>query len=439
MTRQIAWTAEKTFWSLIAFTVLVKLGVIWAGATLFYHADWAGHIFVDVWGWNEFVSKCQMGLIPYLQIPKEYPVGAGALYWLFSRFLPANYTSQQLLLAHAVLTAAADIFNVGIFYSIARQLNPPRAGWVTLFFILNATSLVLSPVRFESYVVLFVMIGYYFHKAGMSYWAVFFWSLGFSVKWFPVFFIVAQEVQAIAAKRKWQWAKSGAIFALVTGALNLPFILLNYLRFGNVDNWLWTYVFHMRRPLYWDTLLGVGELWLGVLSWEKYAAYGSGLLVLATFLYRPRMAIEYKAVLSCVAALVCNRSYSTQFHLWFYPFLLLIACLEPKRQMVKYLALFVALDVTNILVYPFFFASSIQELHGFVPLGARFFGGHQTILFSAAVCARSLFLIVLGVFVANGPDEQEVPSSVRSGERPKGQSMPIPEWPASGILAYQCG
>ncbi len=259
---------DKAFWTLIAFTVLIKVAVIWAGATVFYHTNWASHLFVDVWGWNEFLSKAQLGLIPYVQMPKEYPVGAGLLYWTFSWFLPANYTSHQLLLGHAIVMAAADVFNTGIFYSIAQRLNPHRAWWITLLFILNPTSLILTPVRFESYVVMLVLIGYYFHKTNRPYWAVFVWSLGFCVRWFPLFFIVAQELQAIAAKRKLQWSKSSAIFLGVSGALNGPFIGWNYVRFGNVNNWLWTYTFHMRASFVlghfaWSRTTVVGKTYLG--------------------------------------------------------------------------------------------------------------------------------------------------------------------------------
>lgn len=402
-----AWERDKIFWALVAFTVLVKVIVIWAGGTVFYHTDWARHLFADVAGWNDFVSKSRVGLIPYVQIPKEYPVGAGLLYWMFSCFLPNNYTFEQLLLAHAGFTAIADVANAAVFYTITEKLNRYRAWWITLIFILNPTSLILGPVRFESYVIIFVLIGYYFHKTNRPYWAVFFWSLGFCVKWFPVFFIIAQELQAIMARRnKVQWLKSGAILVGVSGALNLPFVIWNYLKFGNVNNWLWTYVFHMRRPLYWDTLLGVGELWLGKLPWERYASYWSGMLIVATLLYRPKMAIEYKAVLSCLAVILFNRNYSTQFHLWFYPFLFFIMCLEEQEQMKRYLVVFVCLELLNISVYPFSFASTINELHGFAPFAARDHGGHATIFFTAAVCLRAVALVALGTLATKGPDQR---------------------------------
>ena len=124
-------------------------------------------------------------------------------------------------------------------------------------------------------------------------------------------------------RRRWHWIGAGAVFAAVTAALNLPFALLCLKETGSLANWLAPYVFHIKRPLYWDTLLGVGQIWLGPLPWERYAGLWSLVLMLAAVAVRPRMSIEYKGVLICLAAVFFNRIYSTQFNLWFYPFLIL--------------------------------------------------------------------------------------------------------------------
>jgi len=401
------WYQDQALWPLLALSASVKIAVVWLAADVFYHSAWFGHISVDVWGWNDFLSKCQRGLIPYVDFSKEYPVGAGLLYWGLSRFLPAQYSSHQLLFGHAAFMAVGDVINTGIFYILARQLNTRRAGWITLLFLFTPTALILSPVRFETWVITFSLLGYCFHRKERPGWAVFFWSLGASIKWYPVFFIGIQELHAIfAKKRKTQWLRSAGIFLAVSCALNLPFILWSYRTLGNANNWLATYLFHLRRPLYSDTLLGVGELWFGRWRWETYASYWSGFLVLGTLLFRPKMRLEYKAVLTCLAAILFNRIYSTQFHLWFYPFLLFVLCLEEERRIKLFLGVFLGLDLLNISVYPFLFTASINELRGFAPLAARRHGGVATALFTVAVCLRALVLILLAVLVASGPEEK---------------------------------
>ena len=45
--------------------------------------------------------------------------------------------------------------------------------------------------------------------------------------------------------------------------------LLSLRETGSIANWLAPYLFHLRRPLYWDTLLGVGQIWLGRLPWSN--------------------------------------------------------------------------------------------------------------------------------------------------------------------------
>jgi hypothetical protein len=168
-------------------------------------------------------------------------------------------------------------------------------------------------------------------------------------------------------------------------------------------------VFHLRRPLYWDTLLGVGQIWLGPLPWERHAGLWSLGLMLLAVVIKPRMKIEDKGVLVCLAGVLFNRIYSTQFNLWFYPFLILGILASGGRRRRALVVVFVILDVLNVIVYPFSFAGAVAEMGGFFPWSARE-SGPWTVVFSAAIALRTLAVTVLAALLLRGGRGEEVDS-----------------------------
>lgn len=263
---------DKRLWLLLGVVLCARILAMLVAAHLWPRAGWLAHIYVDVWTWGEFFKHSQSHLIPYVDFSKEYPVGAGLLYWWMSSFVDLG-NPAQLLRTHALFMMAADLVGTGLFYAIAREIDAGRAPWATLLFSLNLTLVLLGPVRFESWVVASVLAGYFFHRRRQPLLATGFWSLGFALKWFPALLIVAQEVRAYMVEgKRTEWLRSALVFLGVSAALNLPFIVWSYRANGSIDNWLGVYLFHLRRPLYWDTLLGVWQLWLGALPFEELAS-----------------------------------------------------------------------------------------------------------------------------------------------------------------------
>jgi hypothetical protein len=375
-------------------TALAKAAVIGLGAAG-WGAVWMPHLVQDIVSWRPFLEQARQGLIPYVDFSKEYPVGGGALYWLLSRVVdPAD--TRGTVLAHALLMSAVDVANAFLFYRIAAAIAPGRAVPAALAFALNPTALLLGPVRYEGVVVTLVLLGYVQHRRGRPMAAVCWWSLGCWLKWFPAFFIAAQEYRSFVVERvRWRWLRSLGLFLAVATAVNLPFIALAWHRHGSLRHWLWPYRFHATRPLYWDTLLGVGEIWLGPLPFERYASLWTLGLVVLALLVRPRMGLERKGVLVCIAAILFNRIHSTQFHLWFYPFLILGLVAAPRPTLRRIVPLAVVLDLVNVLVYPFAFAHAFAEMDGFASWSARAAGGPWTVVFSAAIALRAVLLALL--------------------------------------------
>jgi hypothetical protein len=379
-------------------TAAAKAALLAMGAACWTSA-WMPHLVQDIVSWRPFLEQARQGLIPYVDFSKEYPVGGGLLYWLLARIVdPAD--TKGTVVVHALVMSAVDVFNAGLFYRIATGIERRRALIATLAFALNPTALVLGPVRYEGVVVTLVLLGYAQHRRGRPLRAVLWWSTGCWLKWFPAFFIAAQEYRALVVERVLGRAfRALAIFLGVALAVNLPFVALAWHRHHSLRHWLWPYRFHATRPLYWDTLLGVGQIWLGPLPFERYASLWSLGLIAAALVVRPRMRLEYKGTLVCIAAILVNRIHSTQFHLWFYPFLILGLMSEPAAVLRRVVPLVAAIDVLNVLVYPFAFAYAYSEMGGFEPFAARAAGGRWTAAFSIAIAARALLFAALALFL----------------------------------------
>ena len=390
----------------LTVTALAKLAILALGRAC-QGQWWLAHLGSDLSTWRQFFHLVLEGQIPYVHFPKEYPVGAALLYRGLLVLIGDPDDNERILVVHVLVMSAVDVLNAWLFHRSAWRLAPARALLLTLCFSLNATALVLSPLRFEPVILSFVLLGLDAHLRGRPRVAALHWALGSTLKWFPVFFLAAQEWRAfMVLRRRWQWLGAALVLAGVTLTFNLPFALRDWQEHHHLAHWLHPYLFHAQRPLYWDTLLAVGQLWLGPLPVERFAGLWSlGLMALALFV-RPRQSLVDKGVLICLATLVCNRVYSTQFHLWFYPLLLLGAAHLAAPELRRLLGHFVVLDLLNIVVYPFAFARADQEMQGFRPWGAIESGGPGTLVFSLAIVLRTFAVIWLAIRLLRRPDPE---------------------------------
>ncbi len=388
----------------LALTAAARLLLLYLGLCVLWSTPYVGHMVQDLRTWHDFFAWTREGRIPYVDFAKEYPVGAGLLYWALVPLLdPENL--RRTVLVHGLLMGAVDLANVAILFPLLRRLDGNRALAFTLAFSLNLTALLLGPLRFESVVVLFTLLGCRAAARGGPLRAAAWWSVGFWVKWAPAFFLAAQEWRALVVDgKRWRWLKAAGVFGIVAVALNGPFVVAAW-RHASLGLLLAPWRFHMARPLYWDTLLGVGQLWLGPLPWERYGSWWTLGLVTLTLVARPSLRFEYKGVLLCIAAILFNRIYSAQFHLWFYPLLLLGAIEERPPRLRTVLGLAAALDLLNAVVFPLSFTLGLREMGGFYPYAARLHGGPWTVVFSAAILARAVVLVALAAALLATPRE----------------------------------
>ncbi|MBU6154257.1 MAG: hypothetical protein KGP28_08130 [Bdellovibrionales bacterium] len=391
---------QKDFLGLAAFGIGTKALALALGAYFISRSSaWINHTFVDLWGWLDFMNRSAAGGIPYVEFSKEYPVAAGMVYWVFAKLNPEG-DSTRFLQLHTLVMSIWDVANTLLFYSILIEIRARRAFFGALLFLVLPTFLILSPVRFEAVVLTPVLLGYRQHRRGNLHQATFWWAIGAMIKIFPLLFIAVQEF-GIWSKYKGKWKKlpghaviSAGIVLLVALLVNGPFLIAGLFKNGNIDAWLATYRFHLERPLYWDTVLGVLHLWWGNFPWERHASAWSSILMIGLLLLTPRLRIEAKSVLLMGAALLFNRVYSTQFHLWFYPMLIVLLATEAEGGHYRKLLFgLLLLDLVNVLVYPFAFSNALQEIHQFEAFSARDRGGGWSVLFSGLIFFRAVVLL----------------------------------------------
>lgn len=389
------WYRDPGLYIALLATLATKLLVLLLLITAAKHSEIVSHLKYDLSTWRDFFVDIGRGRIPYVDFSREYPVGAGILFWAMAPlFIHAG--EQQALLAHAAVMAVFDVLNAGLFYGIARRVNPSRALFGTLIWSLCLTSTILSPLRFEGVLVTTLLIGYDLHRRGRNLAAAAVWSVGATIKWFPAFLFVAQELKTYyATERHNVWWRSALVFGGVQLLFNAPFLIAGELRHHSIHQWLATYLYHVDRPLSVDTLAGMAQLWIGYVSWERILAPLSLVLLLVTLLVRPRLPLAKKAVLVAIAIVICNRIYSPQFNLWFYPFLILTMLPLPHRQMLQLFALYVALDVCNVLAYPLAFSPALDEMGRFDAYNAAQHGGAWTVIWSASIVVRFFVLVAI--------------------------------------------
>lgn len=358
---------------------------------------WANQVYMDIWAWSSFWKQCQQGLLPYIDFSREYPHLAGFIFYLLSPLFQLD-NPLQMLMSHALIMLAVDLLNSIVFIEILRQKKVRSLARPLLLFQFNLTALLLSPFRFESMLLFFILLGYLLFLKKRWYWATVVWTLGFHLKWFSAFLLAVQFVR-LAREKHWRqaWATLG-IFSVITTAILAPVLALTLSRGHSLRFFFAPYLFHVNRPLYWDTLLGVLGMWTGPLSFERWASLLSLLLMLLIIFIRPRLNMASKIVLISIAMLICNRVYSPQFHLWFYPFLILVwlQTSGTMRKKMGWTAL--ALDLSNVLIYPFVYTYAYHEVAGFsYGVGLRK-GGPLLVIFSLLIILRALLLGLLAYF-----------------------------------------
>jgi hypothetical protein len=217
-------TEGRLFVPLLLFTAV---GIL---SALYHRLDyaWANS---DV---SAFYYYSQLPGIPYVDKPIEYPVltglfiqFAGAVgrnfdgYYYFSSFLLVSFSLISSYLLLRILQARGNGTGIFTYWIFALSM---------LFFLVY---------NWDAIAIMFVVIALYFMNRNRDLTAALFLALGFCTKFFPAIYLLPLLVRKRDPR---EWAKTLGIFAGVTLAVNLPFMLANF------DGWYYFFSFNSERP-----------------------------------------------------------------------------------------------------------------------------------------------------------------------------------------------
>lgn len=379
---------------LVFAAILLKAGVIYFTFQNYGSNVYTCHYAKDFDCWFDMFGKISDGRIPLVDFPKEYPAGAVLLNWGLS-FL--HHSGRQFILVYGIFMLIMDLLVAAVLWRILKFEKRRNACTIILLYLFLPTMLILNHVRFDIVPVFFAILAYYCWRKGQSILPSILLGIGASIKWFPGFVVIAIFLNEVFIERRlrkafWQAFISLAVFI----CMDVPFLILNFLKGNGLSNWLWSYTENYSYRINIDTVPGI----IRILSDVRFS---SGFLLGITFAFflitvfsRSKKNVPSNFVLYCFSFLLFNKIYSPQFHIWFLPFLLL--CLPGagewrlwKKGPQAGIPVIIVLELANVLVYPFSFTWFLQDVGCF-----RYAEVLSVQIFCASVFLRALLLIWIG-------------------------------------------
>jgi hypothetical protein len=264
-----------------------------------------------------FTGGLDVGAVPYLEQPVEYPPLTGLWMWLAA--LPSATSAAFFGWTSALLVAAGGATG-GL---LARAVGLRR----TLVFAAAPTLWISGAVNWDLPSVALATAGLVAHRRGRDGWAGVWLGLGTAAKLWPALLLPGVVLAAFAARGSrggWR-AVAGAAGAWLV--VNLPVAL------AAPDGWLRFLELNRERPADWDSLWRLGQRWLDVqlsvptLNLLVGVLTAAGVLALLVLAVRWDPPERWHLVALPVVAwfLLVNKVWSPQFSLWLLPLLALAA------------------------------------------------------------------------------------------------------------------
>lgn len=341
------WTAGRVVLALACLTLALhwvekspcRDGATWSGLGQYTH-----FCYTDVMALYGAPGGLSQGGVPYLDYALEYPVVTGAFMSLVG--LPVHAVGARTGISEFTwfydLTALAlgvcAVAAVAMILSLRR-----RRPWDAAMFALSPALLLTATVNWDLLAIALAV-------GGMVAWARRYpvlagglLGLGAAAKLWPGFLFLPLIFLGLrAGQNRPVWRSVGTGIG-TWFAVNVPVMLADYLRNGNIDNWLRFLQLNTERAVDWGTFWYVGRYldqalgsgqgpfeWLAAhvdphLNWLSYGLFalacaGIGWLALRAP-RRPRFAAL--ALLTVAAFLLFSKVWSQQFVLWLLPLVVL--------------------------------------------------------------------------------------------------------------------
>lgn len=320
-----------------------------------------------------FAERLDVGAVPYLDHPVEYPPLTGMWMWLAA--LPATtaaafygWTSALLVLSGGVVGGLLA-WTVGLRRSLVFAAAPVL--WVSGALNWDLPSLALATA------------GLVAHRRGRDGWAGVWLGLGAAAKLWPALLLPGVVLAAgVLRGRSAGWRAAGGALA-AWAAINLPVAL------AAPDGWLRFLELNRERPADWDSLWRVVGGWAGLdlavptlnLVAGGVTVVGCAALLLLALRWDPPQQWHLVALPVVAWFLVAGKVWSPQFSLWLLPLLALAT--PPVWGLVAFFVADLAVTFTR---FPY--------LGGFAGLE----DGAPAWPFEVAVVVRAVVVLVVAVW-----------------------------------------
>lgn len=260
-----------------------------------------------LWG----AERLDVGAVPYVDHPVEYPVLTGAAMWVGAQ--PADDPRSFHLWTTVLLAAAA----AGTGWVLTRELGVARG----LAFAAAPTLAVSATVNWDLLAVGAAAAMLVSHRRGRDVATGVWAGIGTAAKLWPGFALLALVPAAWAMRGRRAGLATATSAGLAWGALNLPVMLVRF------DAWSRFLRLSRERPIDWDPTWALVTRWLdlapdvGLVNAMSGVLFAVGAITIVVVTARRTTPDRWHhAVLPIVALfLVTSKVYSPQFSLWLLP------------------------------------------------------------------------------------------------------------------------
>jgi alpha-1,2-glucosyltransferase len=393
-----SWYRDPHLWTAVGVALGLKLGVLWLMLGSLRRVAQVQQLHADLRGWNDFFRAVRAGGVPYVDVATSAPVLTACWYWLLAK-LPgvlAIHSTRPLVLCSALLMGVADLFNAGLVYTLAREVEPRSALRTSVVCACSLSALLLGPTHIDPWVVSCLLVAYRLDTLQRPRATAAALAIGAGFAPFVVWLFVAWLIQRRSR------LQAGAVFVALQLALHLPFVLAGWPARSAFAAWS-SGLAGQAGGSAPDSALGLSELWFGHFVLHDWAPILClGLSALACMRLR-RSQLPYTIVVLAIATMIVRPQAATSWQLWLYPFLLLIALRAETEWRSALLCATAALDLATVLANPLLWSLMRREVGALDPGAALERGAAWTLVFSISVLLKLVLLVGFARTLAREP------------------------------------
>jgi hypothetical protein len=239
-------------WQLAFFTILHIFIFSTLYQTVYTIPYSANGLFFD------FASEVFNGQLPYRDFVLEYPPFS-LFFFILPRLFTANYLMYAVIYQTEVVIAV--IVGLFVFYDISRRLG--QAPW-KLMTVYTLGVLAIGPItsnQFDFFPAVLVLLAIYFYWLDKHPAAWAFLAVGAMTKIFPAMIAPVFLIYYIRNRQYHLIGKGILVFALVSLAIFLPFLILSPTSLGSL------YEYHAQRGIQIETTYSSALMLAHLLGW----------------------------------------------------------------------------------------------------------------------------------------------------------------------------